>query len=80
MVGQWFMLYPKERKQRVSIKSSSSNKVIILNCDIVKHGVSQGCILGLSLFLPTTDNCQSKPMLFAGDTDIIIYHSERASF
>jgi tricorn protease-like protein len=40
----------------------------------------QGSILGLSLFLPPAVNSQSKPVLFASDTDIIIYHPERASF
>jgi hypothetical protein len=79
MAGQWFKLYPKERKQRVSIKSSNWNKDIILNCDIVKHRVLQGWILGLSLFLPPAVNSQSKPVLLAGDTDII-YHPERAIF
>jgi len=73
MAGQWFKLYPKVRKQ-------DWNKDIILNCDIFKNGVLQGWILGLSLFLPPAVNSQSKPMLFAGDTDILIYHPERASF
>jgi len=37
-------------------------------------------MLGLSLFLPPAVNSQSKPVLFADDTGIIIYHSERAGF
>jgi hypothetical protein len=37
-------------------------------------------MLGLSLFLPPAVNSQSKPVLFADDTGIIIYYPEMAGF
>jgi hypothetical protein len=80
--GQWFKSYLHDRKQHVQIKSPDSNNTTYSNWGVIKHGVPQGSILGPLLFLihindlPPTVNSQSKPILFADDTNIMISHPE----
>jgi hypothetical protein len=78
---QW-VKYLSGTKQRVEIKSSNSNDNTFSDWGIVKHAVSQGSVLNPLLFLlyinglSRTINSQSKPILFAADTSIVIYHPD----
>jgi hypothetical protein len=82
MAGQWFKTYLHDRRQQVEIKSPDSNNSTYSNWGIIKRGVPQGSILGPLLvlvhinYLPPNINSQSKPILFADDTNIIISHLE----
>jgi hypothetical protein len=59
------------------INTPDSNNSIYSDWGITKHGIPQGSILGPLLFLiyindlPPAINTQSKPILFADDTNII---------
>jgi hypothetical protein len=70
----------------VEINTPDSNNSIYSDWGIIKHGVPQGSILGPLLFLiyindlSPTINAQSKPILFADDTNIIISHPETDCF
>jgi hypothetical protein len=84
--GQWFKPYLNGRRQKIEIKSPNSDSTTYSNLGIVKHGVPQGSIPGSLTFLlyitelPPTINFQSKPILFADDTSIIIYHPDNDYF
>jgi hypothetical protein len=68
------------------MKSPDSNNSTYSNWGIIKHGIPQGSILAPLLFLmyindlPPTVNSQSKPILFADDTIIIVSHPETNRF
>jgi hypothetical protein len=83
---QWFKSYLSGLKQRIEIKSPDSNPNSYSNWGIVKHGVPQVSILGPLIFflyindLPQIIISQCKPILFADDTSIIIYHPDSNYF
>jgi hypothetical protein len=70
----------------VEINTPDSCNSIYSDWGITKHGVPQRSILGPLLFLiyindlAPTINTQSKPILFANDTNIIISHPETVCF
>jgi hypothetical protein len=70
--------YFSDGYQRVLINNSSSNNITFSEWGKIKHSVLQGSILGPLFFLiyknnlPNTIADPSKPILFAGDTSIII--------
>jgi hypothetical protein len=73
--ANWFRSYLTNRKQKPEIKSFEK---FSSKWGTVKHGVSQGSILGPLLFityitdLPLTINTLSGPILLAYDTNVII--------
>jgi hypothetical protein len=73
--GQWFKSYLHDRGQQAEIKLPDSNTTYS-NWGIIKHGVPQGSIHDLS----PTINSQSKPILFANDTNIVISYPEIDGF
>jgi hypothetical protein len=80
--GQWFKSYINNRWQKVEIKSPNTNYNTHSEWGIVNHGVMKSLALSPLLFLiyindlPATINSQSKTILFADDTSIIITHPE----
>jgi hypothetical protein len=82
IAGHWFKSYLNNRRQKVEIKSPDINHNTYSEWGTVNHRVPQGSVLGLLLFvmyindLPATINAQSKPILFADDTNIIITQPE----
>jgi hypothetical protein len=73
--------YLSNRYQRVTIKSSHASNYTSA-WELVEHGVPQGSILGLLLFLfnindlPQLVKGKALPILFADDTSFIISNSE----
>jgi hypothetical protein len=77
--------YLNNRYQRISMKDSKFNK-LSLTWEHVKHGVTQGSVLGQLLFLiyinyfPLTINKFADSVLFADDTSIIILNTNPEEF
>jgi len=78
----WFRSCLINRRQKVEIKSPNTTKHFFSAWGTLKHGVSQGSILGPALFiiyiyiyiyyLPLVINSISEPILFADNTSVII--------
>jgi hypothetical protein len=77
--------YLENRHERIIMKDIKFNKVFS-KCERVKHGVPRGSILGPLLFLIYINNFPfslkklAQPILFAGDTSIIISNSSPEEF
>jgi hypothetical protein len=82
----WLRSYLTNRKQKVEIKSPNSTHNLFSDWGILKHGVSQGSILGPLLFLIYINdlslriNSLAEPILFADDTSVIISNSNLTEF
>jgi len=78
--------YLSDRYQRVLVHNSSSNATTFSEWGKIKHGVSQGSILGPLFFLiyindlPNTIADPLKLILFADDTSIIIINPSPSKF
>jgi hypothetical protein len=74
----WFKSYLTNGRQKVEVRSPSSTQNFFSDWGKLKHGVSEGSILGPLLFiiyindLPLRINSLSEPILFADDTSVII--------
>jgi hypothetical protein len=81
IADQWFKSYLHDGKQRVETNTPDSNNSIYSDWGITKHGVPQGPLLFsyISMICPQPST-QSKPILFADDTNIIISHPETDCF
>jgi hypothetical protein len=78
---QLYQSYLGNRCCRTAIYNDSENSNKVSNWAKIRHGVSQGSILGLLLFLlcindlPKIINKTSAPIIFADDTSILFAHS-----
>ena len=74
----WFRSYLTNRRRKVEVISPNTAQNFFSDWGTLKHGVSQGSILGPLLFiiyindLPLRINSVSEPILFADDTSVII--------
>jgi Reverse transcriptase (RNA-dependent DNA polymerase). len=77
--ADWLRFYLKNREQEYEITSSIATQNFLSDLGALKHGVSQGSILGLLLFvlyvndLPLRINSSLKPTIIADDTSVIIF-------
>jgi len=83
---EWIKSNLRNGYQRVEIKNKNFSHKTFSDWGYLKHGVSQGSILGTLLFLlcindlSKTINGKSKPILFAGDTSFIFINSNLQYF
>ena len=81
-----YKTYPNDIHQRVLIYNMNCNYSTLSNWTNIKHGVTQGSILGPLLFilyindLPKIINNESIPILFADDTSILFTNSNLINY
>ena len=83
---QLYQSYLGNRYCRIAIYNDNENSNKVSNWAKVRHGIPQGSILGLLLFLlyvndlPKIINKTSAPIIFADDTSILFTHSYLIEF
>ena len=81
----WFKSYLTNRKQRTKI-NINEDQTHYSTCETVKQEVPQGCVLGPLLFvtyindLPMNVTHDSKTILFADDTNVLVTDKDYSSF